>query len=917
MKLSSSIGLFLLAASLVQADSSAWLSRLREGSDADRDAAMREWVLHVADADVDLLKPLLTDSARADSACFLLTVLGTPKAQAALLEQLPKAKGTAQAAIWIALRRLGNASALAFAKTACFGNGAAPSEARRYLAEFAPDVTTLLDAIPMNLRDDSVWLRAAARFRDPASLAALAPMISSEMSKLAIRVADPNLSGQAAFELFRKSLSSSDSVLVGTMARMFTLRAEPFQREFGPQLLSAIPDGAKVSILDQLANEKRGVFLVRQTAGDAELPAPVRLAAIAALGKLGTADDVPQLIRLLGDTDESIAKAARQSLTQLNATGADAEIVKALNASKENASVVTKLLEVLAWREAVASSAVLPLLGDARADVRTAAFAAITEMAGEQDLAPVLSAAVRVSDQKEMQSACRTVSALAKKYPAAMDAILIAEVAKNPAPAVCEWLVSAIGISDTDAAVAALTKRIQAGGSDADETLRVLAKSNNPSSIVPLLEFAERYPNKNLGIVALRGALREMAKTQDEELLKKTVPTALRLAKRPEERMMLGSIRDPRVPGATLPSVTFRTHRIGHCRTEACGAADFNGDGKIDIIAGPYLYLAPEFKPVQVREVKSDVNEQGKGYARDFMNLPLDVNFDGKIDVISGDWFSQETWWIENKLPTPGIWTQHVIEKTGNIETGILVDLDGDGKATDFIPDTQVTCIYQRNPKQGEKPEMVRDSVTGERCDMGTGCGDLNGDGKNDILRCVAWYEKTADGWKKHPLSIGFNDGKLGHASNLIVYDVNQDGRNDIIVSSAHKYGIFWFEQLAERDTKGELQFKKHVIDESWTQAHYLGFADITGDGVPEIITGKRFLAHNGGDPDSSGKLGIYYYDFTPGKEPVFQKHVISFDEGISVGLNVDAADIDGDGDLDLVTTGKWGGPVWLENLMR
>ncbi|MBR4170881.1 MAG: VCBS repeat-containing protein [Kiritimatiellae bacterium] len=917
MKLNSCIGLFLLTVTIVRADSSAWLSRLRDGNDAERDAAMREWVLHVADADVDLLKPLLTDSARADSASFLLTVLGTPKAQSALLEQLPKSSGTAQAAIWIALRRLGNGSAVAFAKTVCFGTGAAPSEARRYLAAFAPDAATLCDAIPMNLRGDPVWLRAAARLRDPASLAALTPMISPEMVALAIRASDPNLQGQEAFGLFRKALLSSDPVLVGTMARIFALRSEAFQKEFGPKLLAEIPDTAKVSILEQLANEKRGAFLVRQTVGERELPISVRLAAIAALGKLGTEDDVPQLLGLLGHSDGQVAKTARQSLTQLNAPGVDAAIVKSLHASKGNASFVAQLLEVLSWREAAVSSAVLPLLSDAQADVRTAAFAAVTEMAGEQDLASILAAAVRVSDQKELQSVSRTVSTLAKKYPTKMDALLIAEVAKNPAPAVCEWLIAAIGVSDTDAAVAALAKRIQTGGADADETLRVLAKSNNPASIVPLLEFAERYPNKNLGIVALRGALREMAKTQDEELLKKTTPTALRLAKRPEERMMLGSIRDPRVPGATLPSVTFRAHRIGHCRTEACGAADFNGDGKIDIIAGPYLYLAPEFKPVQVREVKSDVNEQGKGYARDFMNLPLDVNYDGKIDVISGDWFSQETWWIENKLPTAGIWTQHLIEKTGNIETGILVDLDGDGKATDFIPDTHVTCIYQRNPKQGEKPEMVRDSVTGERCDMGTGCGDLNGDGKNDILRCVAWYEKTSDGWKKHPLSIGFNDGKLGHASNLIVYDVNQDGKNDIIVSSAHRYGIFWFEQLPERDKNGELQFKKHVIDESWTQAHYLGFADITGDGVPEIIAGKRFLAHNGGDPDSAGKLGIYYYDFTPGKEPVFQKHVISYDEGISVGLNVEGVDIDGDGDIDLVTTGKWGGPVWLENLAR
>ena len=140
--------------------------------------------------------------------------------------------------------------------------------------------------------------------------------------------------------------------------------------------------------------------------------------------------------------------------------------------------------------------------------------------------------------------------------------------------------------------------------------------------------------------------------------------------------------------------VRFDVRRIGSARTEACGVADFNNDGRPDIIAGPYLYLAPAFRPVKVREVKTNVTPDGKGYANDFMNLPLDVNNDGRIDVISGDWFCKETWWIENALPSTNIWHQHLIERTGNIETGILVDIDGDGKATDFFPDTQLTCLY-------------------------------------------------------------------------------------------------------------------------------------------------------------------------------------------------------------------------------
>ena len=75
-------------------------------------------------------------------------------------------------------------------------------------------------------------------------------------------------------------------------------------------------------------------------------------------------------------------------------------------------------------------------------------------------------------------------------------------------------------------------------------------------------------------------------------------------------------------------------------------------------------------------------------------------------------------------------------------------------------------------------------------------------------------------------------------------------------------------------------------------------------------------MAHNGNDPDEFGKLCVFYYRFTPGPAPAFRKHVVSCGEGVGAGMNIVPADIDGDGDLDLITTGKWGGPVIFENRM-
>ena len=205
--------------------------------------------------------------------------------------------------------------------------------------------------------------------------------------------------------------------------------------------------------------------------------------------------------------------------------------------------------------------------------------------------------------------------------------------------------------------------------------------------------------------------------------------------------------------------------------------------------------------------------------------------------------------------------------------------------------------------------------VSNKLMDFGGGVGDVNGDGRPDIIRPNAWFEAPADPrhgkWIEHPLSLGGKDGKAEHTPQIWVYDVNGDGLPDIITSSAHRYGIYWYEQVRDGD---KISWKQHVIDDTWSQAHSITLADLDGDGVPELITGKRFLAHNGGDPGEFEPLGLYYYKLKKGPTPVWTKHVISYNQGIGAGMTVEVADINGDGKPDIVVTGKWGGPVWFEN---
>jgi len=144
------------------------------------------------------------------------------------------------------------------------------------------------------------------------------------------------------------------------------------------------------------------------------------------------------------------------------------------------------------------------------------------------------------------------------------------------------------------------------------------------------------------------------------------------------------------------------------------------------------------------------------------------------------------------------------------------------------------------------------------------------------------------------------------------VLDLNGDGRNDLLTSLAHDYGIFWMERAADG------RWLRRVIDESWSQAHALSLADLDGDGHPDFVTGKRYMAHNGKDPGEREPLGVYWYRWgrTPEGRIEFTRHIVDYSTRAGGGMQIAVADLDGDGDLDLVTPGK-SGLFLFENLTR
>lgn len=338
----------------------------------------------------------------------------------------------------------------------------------------------------------------------------------------------------------------------------------------------------------------------------------------------------------------------------------------------------------------------------------------------------------------------------------------------------------------------------------------------------------------------------------------------------------------------------------------ACAVLDVNRDGRLDIASGGFWYEAPHWKRHFLREV-----EIIRGRYDDYSNLELDVNGDGWIDLISVNYRSRSLYWLENPGPalrqnpdTP--WTKHGIDEPGPMETGRLVDIDGDGRL-DILPNGVTFAAWYElvhEPAEGGKlrPRFVRHDLPAEVAGHGIGFGDIDGDGRGDIVGPRGWLKAPEDRrrgrWLWHPEWELTPDASVP----ILVHDVDGDGASDLIFGRGHRYGLYWLQQ--GRTAGGERTWTLHAIDTSWAQAHSLLLADLTGDGRPELIAGKRYMGHEGRDPGEYDLFCAYYYQWQPAtrtwrRYPIYEGHRAGF------GLDPKVADLDGDGDLDLVVADR------------
>ncbi|MCA9199909.1 MAG: VCBS repeat-containing protein [Planctomycetales bacterium] len=358
-------------------------------------------------------------------------------------------------------------------------------------------------------------------------------------------------------------------------------------------------------------------------------------------------------------------------------------------------------------------------------------------------------------------------------------------------------------------------------------------------------------------------------------------------------------------------------------------AADINQDGHIDVIAGPFWYAGPRFQqrhayyqPVPLPPEKSPSDCM--------LVFTHDFNDDGWTDIlVQGRVHMHEAFWYENPKNESVFWKKHfVFERIQGESPTLVVDANSSRSP-------KLICHWENRwgwvtPQPNSPTDPWRFRPIGDPGDWpqfyhGTGVGDINQDGLWDVILNDGWYQQPAGKqatWKFHATRFSPDRG----GAQMHVYDVDGDGDNDVITSlHAHEWGLAWFEQIkptASQDQTVSPKFVMHKImggrieeDQygvAFSQPHALELADIDGDGLKDIVVGKRRWAHGPtGDVEPDAAPVVYWFQLE--RTPTGAQYTPRLiDRHSGVGVQIAAVDVDGNGRTDVLTASKLGTFLFL-----
>lgn len=358
----------------------------------------------------------------------------------------------------------------------------------------------------------------------------------------------------------------------------------------------------------------------------------------------------------------------------------------------------------------------------------------------------------------------------------------------------------------------------------------------------------------------------------------------------------------------------------------SAAAGDFNHDGVLDVTMGNRYYLGPTFTDSREFYLGQAFNP-AKEYGPAMVNFAGDFTGDGWDDILVAE--SRAPALYVNPHGESRRWTRYTISPEVISESITFADVNNDGKPDAvFSGGNKVQWITSdpANPTGPWKVYAVSEAGPWGGSIHGIGAGDINGDGKVDLIAPHGWWEQPAGGatitpWKFHQGAFGRNGNAGG---NFEIYDVNGDKLPDVVTAlAAHGFGLAWYEQ--KRDGAGAISFVEHQImgdfaannpgDVTFSELHALTMADVDGDGVKDIITGKRAWSHldSYSDPDAQGAAVLYWFKtIRDPKAPGGARFVPELIHNRSgVGSMIQVADLNKDGAIDIMAGTNRGGFIF------
>lgn len=347
--------------------------------------------------------------------------------------------------------------------------------------------------------------------------------------------------------------------------------------------------------------------------------------------------------------------------------------------------------------------------------------------------------------------------------------------------------------------------------------------------------------------------------------------------------------------------------------------ADINRDGILDIVSGPYYYLGPNFTERRIYR-EGRIYNPATEYAPDMVNYAYDFTGDGWPDILSTEMRAMALY--VNPQGESRRWERHMVLPEITTEIVVMKDIDGDGKPEIIYGGATGYAYAKPDPEHPTAVWTVHHISSGPTNIHGLGVGDVNGDGRMDLVTPAGWYEQPATGaaegnWTYHQAELGITapPGVLPGGGLMGIYDVNGDGLNDIVTSlAAHDWGLAWFEQ--KRDKDGTITFVKHEIARDFStknsggvvfsEPHASAIADVDGDGIPDFIVGKSLWHHlenyNGPDPYGPAVLYVYRTVRNPKAEggAEFVPELVNNRSGVGSAITI--ADLNRDGAADIIT---------------